>query len=44
MGLGAKEATYILQKYNRNVRLEGFGTVQGYVTKGDTVILKLGNQ
>ena len=44
IGMGAKEATYILQKYNHNVRLEGYGTVQSYVTKNDTIILRLANQ
>lgn len=44
IGLGAKEATYILQKYNHNVKLEGYGTVQAYEIKGDTVILKLDNK
>ncbi len=43
IGMGAKEATYILQKYNHNVRLEGYGTVQSYVTKNDTIILRLAN-
>ena len=43
IGMGAKEATYILQKYNHNVRLEGYGTVESYVTKNDTIILRLAN-
>ena len=41
-GMGAKEATYLLQKHHRKVKLENFGTVQDYIIEGDTVILKLG--
>ena len=40
-GMGAKEATYLLQKQNFNVKVKGFGTVQD-VIEGDTLILVLG--
>ena len=40
-GMGAKDATYLLQKKGKQVKLEGYGKVNELVTKGDTVILKL---
>ena len=43
-GMGAKEATYLLQKQNFKVKLVGFGTVMSDSIEfaGDTVVLKLG--
>ena len=40
-GMGAKDATYLLQNKGKQVKLEGYGKVNEMVTKGDTVILKL---
>jgi hypothetical protein len=39
--MGAKDATFLLQKNGKHVKLDGYGTVNELVTKGDTVILKL---
>ena len=40
-GMGAKDATFLLQKNGKHVKLDGYGIVNELVTKGDTVILKL---
>ena len=41
IGMGAKEATYLLQKQNRYVKMVGYGTVQDYSVEEDTVTLIL---
>ena len=40
-GMGAKEAVYLLERHNFNVRLEGCGTVKKQTQDGDIITLKL---